>query len=130
MLLKMNLERSGQYEVEVVNHSLGALSAARQFRPDVVLLDLVMPGLDGGAVAAQFEDDPCLRHVPIILLTGLVDCDEFDPESSLQAGSMRALPKPVNMDLLTRCIASAIQAEKVQGSSRLRMQPAVSSFAD
>ena len=66
-------------------------------------------GVGWGAVAAQLEDDPCLRHVPNILLTGLVDCGGVDSDVSFQAGSLRPLPKRVNMDLLSRCITSAIQ---------------------
>lgn len=107
-ILKMNLERTGAYDVRVENNSLNALAVARDFRPDVILLDIVMPGLDGGDIAAQFADHPYLRRVPIIMLTALVAHDEADSDAVVQAGSMNVLPKPVNMDMLTRCINNAI----------------------
>lgn len=108
-ILKMNLERNDAYEVHVENNSMNALAVARDFRPDVILLDIVMPGLDGGDIAAQFADHPYLRRVPVIMLTALVAQDETNPEAVVQAGAMNVLPKPVNMDLLTRCINNALQ---------------------
>lgn len=115
-ILKMNLERNDAYEVHVENNSMNALAVARDFRPDVILLDIVMPGLDGGDIAAQFADHPYLRRVPVIMLTALVAQDETNPEAVVQAGAMNVLPKPVNMDLLTRCINNALQKSDSAGA--------------
>jgi len=108
-ILKMNLEKSGTYEVLVENNSMNAMSAARDFRPDVILLDIVMPGMDGGDLAAQFADHPLLRKVPIIMLTALVAPGETASDAVVQSGSMNVLPKPVNMEMLTKCIENVIQ---------------------
>ena len=107
-LLKMNLEKSGEFEVCVENNSLKALKAAQDFGPDVILLDVVMPGLDGGDVAAQFQDDPILRNVPVIMLTALVSPGETSNDSVAQSGSLSVLAKPVNMEKLTHCLHDAI----------------------
>ena len=109
-LLKMNLEKGGEFEVRVENNSMKALSAAREFLPDVVLLDVVMPGLDGGDVAALFQEDPMLRKVPIIMLTALVSPGETSSDAVAQSGSMSVLPKPVNLDKLVACLREAIGA--------------------
>lgn len=109
-LLKMNLEKDGQFEVRIENNSLKALAAGQEFRPDVILLDVVMPGLDGGDVAAQFQDDPILRQVPVIMLTALVSPGETSQDSVAQSGSLTVLPKPVNMEKLTHCLLDAIEA--------------------
>lgn len=109
-LLKMNLEKGGEFEVRVENNSMKALSAAREFHPDVVLLDVVMPGLDGGDVAALFQEDPMLRKVPIIMLTALVSPGETSSDAVAQSGSMSVLPKPVNLDKLVACLREAIGA--------------------
>ena len=109
-LLKMNLEKDGQFEVRIENNSLKALAAGQEFQPDVILLDVVMPGLDGGDVAAQFQDDPLLRQVPVIMLTALVSPGETSQDSVAQSGSLTVLPKPVNMDKLTHCLLDAIEA--------------------
>jgi CheY-like chemotaxis protein len=68
-LLKINLEQIGPYEVRVVNAPENVLHTARQFAPELILLDLVMPHLDGTEVAAQLQADPQLRRVPLLFLT-------------------------------------------------------------
>jgi len=70
--LKLNLESSGDYDVFAENHAGNALAAARIFRPDLILLDVMMPGMDGGDVAARLRADPLLRDTPVIFLTALV----------------------------------------------------------
>ena len=74
--LKMYLEKTGVYEVRVENLGASALGAAKEFQPDLVLLDVVMPDMDGGDVAAQLEDDPATENIPIVLLTASVTKQE------------------------------------------------------
>lgn len=71
-LLKMNLEQTGRYEVRAENWAEDALKAAKEFQPDIVLLDIIMPHLPGGNVVAQFKADPQLKDVPIIFLTAAI----------------------------------------------------------
>src|ERR1041384_328397 len=69
---KLNLEQTGRYDVRVVNWAEDALPAAREFRPDLMLLDLIMPRMPGGNVAAAFESDAELKNIPIISLTAAI----------------------------------------------------------
>ncbi len=71
-LLKLNLEETGNYEVRVENWPEDALKAAREFKPDIVLLDIIMPRMPGGNVAAAIDADPELRGTPIVFLTAAV----------------------------------------------------------
>src|SRR5262245_61910388 len=71
-LLKLNLEETGQYEVRVENWAEDALAAAREFKPDLILLDIIMPRLPGGNVAAQIDADPQVKGTPIVFLTAAV----------------------------------------------------------
>lgn len=71
-LLKLNLEETGDYEVRVENWPEDALAAAREFKPDLVLLDLIMPRMPGGNVAAQIDSDPQVKGTPIVFLTAAV----------------------------------------------------------
>lgn len=103
-LLKMNLERAGEYEVRIENDSTHALAAAQDFLPDIILLDVVMPGLDGGDVQAQLQANPTLARIPVVMLTALVDSSELSEGAVAQAGTQMVLPKPVNLDLLLRVI--------------------------
>lgn len=110
-LLKMNLEKSGRFEVEIQNDSTQALATARSFRPDIVLLDVVMPGMDGGDVQAQFESDPVLGQTPIIMLTALVDSAELSEGAVAQSGSSVVLPKPIDLELLNRVVNELLGIE-------------------
>ncbi|MFK5920838.1 MAG: response regulator [Verrucomicrobiota bacterium] len=107
-LLKMNLEKTEQYEVRVENDSTKALNAAHEFLPDVVLLDIVMPGMDGGDVAAQMQDDPLLQSIPVVMMTALVSQEETSQDAVAQAGAMNILPKPVNLEVLLRCLEEVL----------------------
>jgi CheY-like chemotaxis protein len=95
----MILENSGQYEVMIVNESVRALSAALQFRPDVMLLDVDMPGKSGGDLALDAANDSRLRNIPILFLTGLVSHEEAGT-NPLESGGMTFLAKPVEPALL------------------------------
>ena len=71
-LLKLNLEETGDYEVRVENWAEDALAAAKEFKPDLILLDIIMPRLPGGNVAAMIDADPQLKGTPIVFLTAAV----------------------------------------------------------
>lgn len=103
-LLKMNLEKGGRYEVRIENDSTKAISVAHSFLPNVILLDVVMPGMDGGDVQAALQIDRALSRVPILMLTALVDSTELSEGGVAQAGSQMFLPKPVNLALLFRVL--------------------------
>ncbi len=107
-LLKLNLEKGGAYEVRVENESNHAKRAALEFEPDVILLDLVMPGMDGGDVTAQFQAHPKLKDIPIIMLTALVSQGETSEDAVALAGGNPVLPKPVKLETLTACIEEVI----------------------
>src|SRR5437763_16214623 len=71
-LVKILLERSGPYLVREENDASKADQAARDFKPDVILLDIVMPKIDGGELATQIEGDRELHDTPIIFAPALV----------------------------------------------------------
>ena len=70
--LKLHLERTGAYEVRTENQGSRGLEAAREFGPDLILLDIIMPDLEGGAVAAKIKADATLKDIPIVFLSGVV----------------------------------------------------------
>jgi CheY-like chemotaxis protein len=98
-LAGMILENSGNYEVMIINQSNRALPAALHFRPDVMLLDVDMPGKDGGDLAREAANDSRLRDIPVLFLTGLVSSEEAGA-APLQRGGMTFLSKPVEPALL------------------------------
>jgi DNA-binding response OmpR family regulator len=68
-LLKLNLEQTQDYEVRVVNWPETALSVARDFRPDLVLLDIIMPCVVGSDLAKWLRADSIVQSTPIVFLT-------------------------------------------------------------
>lgn len=99
MLLKMNLEAVGEYDVEVVNDSTKALETAQAFRPHIILCDVVMPGADGGDVARTLRAHPSLKNVPLIFFTALVSNKEGNGGIS-HSGGERFIAKPVSTKTL------------------------------
>src|SRR4030095_8282975 len=75
-LLKLTLEKTGGFNVLEINDGTRAWMAAREFAPDIIFLDVVMPEIDGGDVAQQIRSDPMLAHVPIVFLTAIVSAKE------------------------------------------------------
>ena len=96
-LLKLNLEDTGNYEVRVENWPEDALPAAREFKPDLVLLDLIMPRMPGGNVAAQIDADPQLKGTPIVFLTAAVRKHQVEENDGIICDHP-CLAKPASMD--------------------------------
>lgn len=110
-MTKITLEARGQCSVEVVNQPSEALSAARRFNPEVILLDFIMPGMDGSDLAGLLQAEPGLRDVPIIFLTATAR-GQAAAHDGLLSGGYRFLSKPIPVADLMRCIETSI-AEKI-----------------
>jgi DNA-binding response OmpR family regulator len=106
-LAGMILENSGRYEVLIVNQSTRAMAAAIQFQPEVMLLDIDMPGKDGGDLSREAAMDARLRNVPILFLTGLVRREETT-DGPIESGGMQFLAKPVDPAQLLAAIGTLL----------------------
>ena len=107
-MVKLNLEKAGDFEVRVENRATGALAAARDFRPHLILLDVIMPSMDGGDVQNQIKRDRSLRDTPIIFLTATLSKREAG-EGGLNSGGELFLAKPVTVENLVACINERIR---------------------
>ena len=106
-LLKLNLDGTGKFQVQTENRGSQALNAARAFRPDLILLDIVMPDMDGSEVAKQLKNDPVTGNIPILFLTALVKDKEVASASGAIGGRL-FLAKPVTTDELVQNIERAL----------------------
>jgi CheY-like chemotaxis protein len=95
---RLLLDQSGKYVACSVIDPRRALETARSFKPDLVLVDLIMPQADGPEVAAQFEADWALHGVPIVFLTSLITAEEAKDGSRVYGH--RILPKPTSSSAL------------------------------
>ncbi len=101
--LALYLEDTGKYEVRTVNDGTLAVQAARDFRPDMILLDVVLPEVDGPEIAAQVRQDEMVKDTPIVFLTALVKRMEVGPRGK-DIGGYPFMAKPLDPDRVVECI--------------------------
>ena len=102
-LLKLNLEETGNYDVRVENWAEDAYGAAKEFKPDLVLLDIIMPRMPGGNVAAQIKEDPALKDTPIVFLTAAVRKHQVEENEGIIC-DFPCLAKPATVDMVIEAI--------------------------
>jgi DNA-binding response OmpR family regulator len=105
-LVRVYLERMGGLEVCEENRSSAALTTAREFRPHLAILDVNMPGKDGGDVAAELRTDSELGKIPVIFLSSLVTSCENGSR-----GGVHFLSKPVDPQELLDTVCGLLPAE-------------------
>ena len=108
-LVRILLEKTGHYLVLEENNSTNAHRSARIFRPDLILLDVVMPIRDGGEIAAEIQADPELQSTPIIFLTALVTPAEA--KAGVHIDGHPFLAKPINIQELIHAIDQHLPAQ-------------------
>jgi CheY-like chemotaxis protein len=74
--LKVKLDRTGRYEVLTATGGKQALRQLRERRPDLIVCDIDMPDMDGGALAASLRQDPTTSTLPLVFLSGLVSPED------------------------------------------------------
>jgi two-component system alkaline phosphatase synthesis response regulator PhoP len=109
-MVKLNLERTGNYEVRTENQGRMAVPAAKEFKPDLIFLDVMMPDMGGDEVSALLKEDEELSKIKFIFMTAIVTRDETDAMGS-NIGGNEFLAKPVRTDELIATI------ERVLGES-------------
>jgi DNA-binding response OmpR family regulator len=126
-LLARRLGRQG-YRATCMESGEAALKFLETEEPDLVLLDLVMPGLDGEAVLRRLKADPRLKHLPVIMLSGL-DATERIVSCILQ-GAEDYLFKPFNPVLLKARIAASLEKRRLRENAAPRIRLFISSPSD
>jgi len=102
-LIKLYLEQTNNYVVREVNDATAALSAAEEFQPHLILLDVMMPDMDGGDLAVRFQANPKLKAVPIVFLTAAVTKGEVEASGG-RRGGFPFMAKPVVLSELLACL--------------------------
>jgi sigma-B regulation protein RsbU (phosphoserine phosphatase) len=114
-MLARRLRRSG-YTVSAVSSGLNAISLARREKFDLIMLDMIMPGLDGFQVLAKFKADPVLRDTPVIMLSALDE--ENGIARCIEMGAEDYLSKPFNPVFLRARIGACLEKKRLRDKER------------
>ncbi|MDD2654933.1 MAG: response regulator [Candidatus Omnitrophica bacterium] len=104
--VKKNLELTGNFEVLVCCDSTQAIQQIRQARPDLVLIDIMMPVVDGPSIVAELEENQDTKNIPIVFLTAMITDEEAKKNKNVINRSY-FIAKPVNIGELI-CIISGL----------------------
>lgn len=123
--------RSEDFKVTVSNSGVEGIKIARRSQQDIVILDVIMPGMDGYAVCREMRNDPLISNIPILFLTAKIK-DE-DRIEGFRAGADDYLTKPFNVDelilrvraILRRTKARPAEAVLAPTSTREELSPRV-----
>ena len=104
-LIEVMLGEDG-YQLLTASCGEDALAMIALSAPDLVLLDVMMPGMDGYQVAARIKADPATAHIPVVILTALGDRNSM--AHGLSAGAVQYLTKPVTRAELSACVRALL----------------------
>lgn len=103
---------SPDYEVLFATNGAQGLDLALALNPDLILLDMSMPGMDGLAVCRRLKTDPATEHIPVVLLTATQD--DGQEETGLQAGAIDYITKPFNPAVVRRRLTNHLALKRYQ----------------
>lgn len=112
-LLRLGL-KDFEFLVSTASDGLEALRKARSSLPDIIILDLVLPEVDGFAVCEALKRDPETARIPIIALTGLVS--QFSKLASLEVGADEYVTKPVTINQLVSTIERCLSNKSLRAT--------------
>ncbi|MDQ0422011.1 DNA-binding response OmpR family regulator/DNA-binding CsgD family transcriptional regulator [Peteryoungia aggregata LMG 23059] len=115
------LEASG-YSVLIATSGHAALSIVARISPDLILLDAVMPGMDGFETCRSLKADPVVAQVPVIFMTGLTETEHV--VKALESGGVDYLTKPINIDELRARIRVHLSNARSAQSARVALDAA------
>ncbi|MDD5561951.1 MAG: response regulator [Candidatus Omnitrophica bacterium] len=111
-MLKLRIESSGDYEVMVSPEAKDIIKRVHDFRPDVILLDMLMPGIGGLDICYMLNHDPVGLTIPVIIVSG--DDKPKDKANAFKFGISDYLVKPVDDEKLMKAIEKAIVLKSEQ----------------
>lgn len=91
-IVRMSLERVGKMTVEIVGDPMVAVDAIIRFKPDLVMLDWMMPGMDGPTLFRKLKEEPQTKDLPVVFITAKATTAEMEELRSL--GALGAISKP------------------------------------
>jgi len=110
-MVKLNLEATGRYEVRIENNPRHAFEAALEYQPDIILLDVVMPEMEGPDIVCSLRQTEKVSHIPIVFLTATITRAEVAEHTGI-VGGHAFLAKPCGIDELISAIERHTQEKR------------------
>lgn len=107
-LAQVALQRGGEFEVRTLNDATHSLEVAREFRPDLIVSDIVMPNKDGAELISELKQDAELKDTPIIVMSALLNNSAVAYKSIGEFGVAKILEKPIKLSELRQHIREAL----------------------
>ena len=109
--LNMTLVRAflefGKYQILEAGDAETGIQLAREHKPDLILMDIQLPGMDGLSATRVIKKDPALMDIPVVAFTGYAMAG--DKETAMEAGCSGHIPKPIALDDFLEAIASCLK---------------------
>jgi DNA-binding response OmpR family regulator len=122
-LIRSVLEKAG-FAIGTAANGTDALVKTRSISPDLIVLDLMLPGLNGFDICETLRKDPLTASVPIVMLTGL--CSQFGRLAGLESGANDFLTKPFKVEELVSKVDKLLQSQ-TSSKARSKSEPALNS---
>ena len=110
-LLRLNLEKTGHFTVRTESDPTSWRQAIAEFRPHLLILDIMMPGIDGKAILEALRESDETRQLPVIVLTAILKDSNTD---AVNRGGVLFLAKPVSLKALLHCIDEHLAAAGIK----------------
>lgn len=108
-IVKLNLEYTGLYEVFVEREGLRAVESARREKPDLIILDMILPDMDGVAIFQALHEQAELKHIPVVFLTAFVSDRERKALSSKIGLKPHIESKPISSEKLIEFVRKHVR---------------------
>jgi diguanylate cyclase (GGDEF)-like protein len=106
----------GEHQVFLANDGADGLALARREHPDLILLDVIMPGMDGYAVCAHLKSDPATADIPVLFVTGLAG--EAEETLALEAGAIDFVVKPFRPRVVAARVRNHVELKRLRDRMR------------
>jgi len=115
--VKLNLQSSNEYCVSVATDGMAGLKIAEETRPNVILLDIMMPKMSGLQVLRRLRAEKATRNIPVIMLTAMRDHDSI--VEAMESSSEMYIVKPIEMEALNYKIQSVMKSHMLGNAPKI-----------
>ncbi len=111
-LLTLGAALGADFDLQIATSGAAGLALAHALAPDLILLDVMMPEMDGYETCRRLKDDPQLRGIPVIFLTALQECES--ESFGLSLGAVDYITKPLNVEITRHRICNLLERERLR----------------